>query len=218
MTRALIAGMLGLALAASVAAQNPPAHGRLFRPQDLGQLEGPDRDVWQRPDQIMDELGIAEGSRVADVGAGSGWFTIRLAKRVGPNGLVIFEDIQRQMIDSISRRVEREGLQDRTRGLLGLATDPRLPSASLDAILMVDAYHELVDPVAILRNLRQSLKPSGLIGIVNFKKDGGGPGPDMQERVDPERVIRDAETAGLKLVKRPAFLPYQYMLVFAAKT
>ena len=77
-----------------VGAQTRPRHGRLFAPHDLGLLEGPDRDLWQMPGPIMDALGIAEGSVVADLGAGGGWFTIRLARRVGPNGLVYAEDIR----------------------------------------------------------------------------------------------------------------------------
>ena len=74
-------------------------HGRLFPPQDLGLLEGPDRDAWQKPDQIMDALAIADGSAVADIGAGAGWFTIRMARRVGPNGIVYAQDVQRQALD-----------------------------------------------------------------------------------------------------------------------
>ena len=189
-------------------------HGRLFQPKDLGLLEGPDRDAWQRPDQIMDELGIAEGSVVADLGAGGGWFTIRLARRVGPNGKVYAEDIQREMIEAMTRRVERLGLRDRVTLQLGKATDPELPAGALDAALIVDAYHEMAQPVALLRNLAQSLKATGRIGIVNFTKEGGGPGPRMEERVDAERVIRDAQAAGLQLTSRPNFLRYQYMLVF----
>ncbi len=87
-------------------------HGRLFQPQDLGKLEGPDREAWQRPELIMDALGIGDGSVVADLGAGGGWFTVRLAKRVGPNGVVYAEDIQPQMIEAIQRRVQREGLRN----------------------------------------------------------------------------------------------------------
>jgi len=206
---AVAALALGL-LIAPVAGQ----HGRLFQPKDLGLLEGPDRDAWQRPDQIMDELGIAEGSVVADLGAGGGWFTIRLARRVGPNGVVYAEDIQREMIDAMTRRVERLGLRDRVRFQLGKASDPELPAAALDAALIVDAYHEMEQPVTLLRNLARSLKATGLIGIVNFTKEGGGPGPPMEERVDAERVIRDAQAAGLRLTSRPNFLRYQYMLVF----
>ena len=100
---------LGL-LTAAADSQQRQQHGKLFPPENLPELEGPDRDVWQRPDQIMDALNIAEGSVVADLGAASGWFTIRLARRVGPNGRVYAEDIQPQMIEVIKRRVPRENL------------------------------------------------------------------------------------------------------------
>jgi predicted methyltransferase len=208
--RALFAVIaLGALLAAEAAAQ----HTRLFRPEKLGELEAPDRDEWQRPDKIMDALGVAEASVVADLGAGSGWFTIRLANRVGPNGKVFAEDIQRPMIQAIKVRVERMGLKDRVTPVLGTPNDPRLP-APVDAVLIVDAYHEMENPVVLLRTVAKSLKPKGRIGIVQHTKDGGGPGPAMDERVDPEVVIRAAQAAGLVLRSRETFLKYQYMLVF----
>jgi tRNA A58 N-methylase Trm61 len=161
----------------------------------------------------MDALGVAEASVVADLGAGSGWFTIRLADRVGPNGKVFAEDIQRPMIQAIKVRVERMGLKDRVTPVLGTATDARLPEP-VDAVLIVDAFHEMENPVLLLRNVAASLKPKGRIGIVQHTKDGGGPGPAMDERVDPEVVIRAAQSAGLVLRSRETFLKYQYMLVF----
>jgi predicted methyltransferase len=190
-------------------------HGRLFPPQDLGLLEGPDRDAWQRPEQIMDHLRIAEGSVVADLGAGGGWFTIRLANRVGPNGKVYAEDVQPEMINSINRRVEREGLVSRVETVLGTSVDPQLP-APVDVVLIVDAYHEMDEPVTLLRNVRTSLKPGGRVGIVEFTKAGHGPGPPLEERVDPEKVIADARAAGLRLESRGNFLRYQYLLMFVA--
>ena len=218
MARQTVAILL-LALAGSaVAVAQQQQHGRLFPPENLGLLEGPDREVWQRPDQIMDALRIADGSVVADLGAGSGWFTIRLARRVGPNGKVYAEDIQREMFESIDRRRKREGLRW-VEPILGTAADPGLPTGKLDAALIVDAYHEMEEPVVLLRNVAKSLKvatslkPGGRLGIVNFTKAGFGPGPPMDERVDPEAVIRDAEAAGLRVVARPDFLPFQYMLV-----
>jgi predicted methyltransferase len=204
--------LAGLALLpAPIAAQ----HARLFQPKDLGLLEGPDRDAYQRPDQIMDALLIGEGSHVADLGAGGGWFTVRLARRVGPNGRVYAEDIQSEMIGAIDRRVEREGLQKVVRTVLGTQTDPKIPEL-LDAALIVDAYHEMEQPVALLRNLAKSLKPTGIIGIVNYKKDenAAGPGPKLEERVDPEKVIRDARAAGLELRKEEKFLRYHNFLIF----
>jgi len=200
---------------AAVAGQQRQQHGKLFPPENLGQLEGPDRDVWQRPEQIMDALNIAEGSVVADLGAASGWFTIRLARRVGPNGRVYAEDIQPQMIEAIKRRLPLENPNNNVVVRLGTAADPGRPVGALDAVLISDAYHEMEQPVALLRNAARALKPDGRIGIVEFSKAGGGPGPEMNERVDPERVIREASEAGLRLIAQPDILRYQYLLVFA---
>ena len=199
----------------TVSAQQPRTHGRLFPPQDLGLLEAPDRDQWQRPDRIMDALAIADASVVADVGAGSGWFTIRLARRVGPQGMVFAEDVQQEMLSAISRRVQREGLGN-VRPVMGRDSDPRLPANTLDAVLLVDAYHEIEDRVTFLSNIAQSLKPQGRIGVIDFKLNGGGgPGPDAEERVSPDVVTNDATRAGLRLVASETFLPYQYFLIFA---
>jgi predicted methyltransferase len=213
LTRLVLACVSAAALSAAASAQQQE-HLRLFRPEDLGLLEPPDRDVWQRPEEIMDALQIAEGSVVADLGAGSGWFTIRLARRVLPTGKVYAEDIQQPMVSAMNLRIKREGLEKIVTTVLGTASDPRLPPNALDAVLIVDAYHEMEDPVVLLRNVGASLKPGGRLGIVNFTKEGFGPGPPMEERVDPERVIRDAEAAGLRLNSRPEILPYQYLLVF----
>lgn len=192
----------------------PKPHGRLFPPQDLGLLEAPDRDIWQHPDQIMDTLGVAEASVVADIGAGAGWFTIRLARRVGPNGVVYAEDVQPEAVTAISRRVNAEGLLN-VRPRLGKRSDPGLPAATLHAALMVDAYHEIEeDRITFLRNLAKSLRPDGRIGVVDFKLEGGGPGPPTDERVKPEVVVQDAARAGLRLLSQETFLPYQYFLVF----
>lgn len=210
----LVAALLIAADVGPLAAQNVAGrHGGLFPPQDLGLLEAPDREAWQKPDEIMDALGIADGSRVADIGAGAGWFTIRLARRVGPNGMVIAQDVQRQMLEAVRRRVAREGLLNvETR--LGSDSNPNLPSGSLDAVLVVDVYSEVNDRVTFLRNLSAALKPAGRIGIVNYKPGRGGPGPSPAEgeRVSADAVEQDAQAAGLKVVGRQTLL-YQYLLV-----
>lgn len=197
----------------SQAQTRPKPHGRLFPPQDLGLLEAPDRDIWQHPDQIMDTLGVAEASVVADIGAGSGWFTIRLARRVGPNGIVYAEDVQPEAVTAISRRVNAEGLLN-VRPRLGKGSDPGLPAGTLHAALIVDAYHEIEDRITLLRTLAKSLRPEGRIGVVDFTLQGGGPGPPMEERVKPELVVQDAARAGLRLLSQETFLPYQYFLIF----
>jgi predicted methyltransferase len=194
----------------------PQQHRRLFPPQDLGLLEAPDRDIWQHPDQVMDKLGIAEAAVVADIGAGAGWFTIHLARRVGPNGTVYAEDVQSEMLAAIFRRVNALGLTN-VKPILGKDNDPQLPAQALDAALMVDAYHENDDPrqrVSLLRNLAKALRPGGRFGLIDFKLEGSGPGPANNERVSPETVIQEATTAGLQLVAHETFLPYQYFLIF----
>jgi predicted methyltransferase len=199
--------------------QKPP---RLFQAQDLGLLEAPDRDQWQKPDQIMDALGIAEGSVVAELGAAGGWFTLRLARRVGPNGLVYAEDIQPPMLDAISRRMQNENVSN-VRTVLGAPSDPRLP-ARIDAALISDAFHEMDDPadrsviVTLLRNAGQSLKPQGRLGIVDWTPGGGGPGPAANQRADPDVIIRAARAAGLQLVSREDYPPFMYLLVFGRAT
>lgn len=193
------------------AAQSKPK-GHLFPPQDLGLLDAQDRDQWQKPDLIMDALGIADGAAVADLGAGGGWFTIRLARRVGPNGVVYAEDIQPQMLEAIGRRMRQEGLTN-VRTVLGTPNDPRLPSG-IDAVLIVDAYHEMEDPVTLLANVARALKPQGRIGLVDFTAGDGGPGPRRDERINPEAVIKAAAAAGLQLIAREMVPPFQFLLVF----
>jgi ubiquinone/menaquinone biosynthesis C-methylase UbiE len=211
---ALLVALSFLCLGSSVVAQSP-SRSRLFPPGDLGQLEGPDRDEWQQPERVMDALGIADGSHVADLGAGGGWFTIRLAKRVGPNGIVYAEDVQQAMIEAIRRRVEREGLQN-VHTILGGFVDPILPAHDVQAALLVNLYPQIGDPVALLKNVRTSLTANGRLGIVDFKPGQFGPGPD-ENRAAPETIIRDANAAGLRLVSHETFLRYQYLLIFTAK-
>ena len=211
--RAALLAAAALAAVASLPLDAQDRPRRLFPPEELGVLEGPDRDAWQKPELVMDALGIGERSAVADVGAGGGWFTVRLARRVGPNGVVYAQDAQQLMLDSISRRVVREGLAN-VRYIHGDRLDPKLPREALDAVLMVDTYHEFENPVALLRGVGVALKPAGRVGIVNFRSDGGGPGPDFSERVKEERVVQQAAEAGLRLLGRETFLEFQYFLIF----
>jgi precorrin-6B methylase 2 len=217
--RTLLAVLLAAAsLAAASAFQaSPPGrgdtHARLFPPEQLGLLEAAGREEWQQPQRVMDSLGIYDGARVADIGAGGGWFTIRLANRVGPNGKVYAEDIQPRMIESINRRVAREGLTN-VEPILGTPSDPQLPPG-LNAVLMVDTYPQIREPIAVLQRIAASLAPNGRLGIVDFKLDGaGGPGPELEDRIGPEAIKEHAAAAGLKLQRHETYLKYQYLLVF----
>jgi ubiquinone/menaquinone biosynthesis C-methylase UbiE len=221
--------LLALALASASATPAPPVattpdqtkpRGHLFPPQELGLLATPDRDQWQDPDLIMDELKIFDGAVVAELGVGGGWFTVRLARRVGPNGVVFAEDIQPLMIEATRRRVQQENLGN-VRTVLGTPRDPRLPpGVQLDAALIVDAFREMEDPadptaiVTLLRNVTRALKPDGRLGIVDFLPGGGGPGPAPDERVDIEQAIETARAAGLQLLSRHRVPPFQFLLVF----
>jgi SAM-dependent methyltransferase len=184
---------------------------RLFPPLSLGVLEGPDRVLWNKPDLIMDALNIADGSVVADLGAGGGWFTVRLARRVGPKGLVYAEDIQPEMIEAIKQKVQRENLTN-VRTLLGTPKDSRLPYG-LDAVVIMGSYNEMEDPVALLKNAAASLKPQGRIAVVEYTAGAGGPGPDPDQRVSPETVIKGATAAGLLVISQDPVPPFMYMII-----
>jgi SAM-dependent methyltransferase len=196
------------------AQQSAPRQGRLYPATDLGLLESPDRAAWQKPELIMDALRIAENATVADIGAGAGFFTVRLAGRVGPNGIVYAEDIQQEMLESIKRRVSREGLKNVVTRL-GTDTDAKLPRGALDAVVVVDVYQEVEEEpsrIRLLRHLADTLKPNGRIGIVNYKPGEGGPGPDPQRRLERSVVEAEVRAAGLRVLDG-ATLPFQYLLV-----
>lgn len=196
----------------SVSLQPPETDTQeLTKPEDLLLSEQPDRADWQKPEQVMDELRIADGDAVADIGAGSGWFTIRLAERVRERGVVYAQDVQAGMLAAITRRVGREGYRN-VQVVQGDGNTTRLPLNALDAVLVVDVYGEIDDPVSFLRGLTESLKPHGRIGIVNYKPGQGGPGP--ARRIAQSVVEKNAGAAGLKVVSTMD-LRYQYLVVLA---
>ena len=167
------------------------------------------------PTRSWTRCNVADGSTVADIGAGAGWFTIRLAQRVGPKGLVYAQDLQRLMLDAIKRRVQREGLEN-VRDEAGARQRSESPGQGArrdpDGRRLSGGRG---DRVAYLRNLASALKPTGRIGIVNWKPGRGGPGPDeANERVERSVVEADAAAAGLRVLASEN-LPYQYLLVLA---
>jgi SAM-dependent methyltransferase len=211
---ALIAALSAAAALHAAPQKAAPPRRALFPPLDFGLLEAPDRAAWQKPEQIMDTLGIADGGVVADIGTGSGWFTIYLARRVGPNGVVYAEDVQRESLEATRRRVTREGLRNVV-VVRGSETDPNLPAGEIDAALVVDVYPEVDDRVSLLRNLARAIKPNGRIGVVNYKPGLVGPGPD-DVRVAPSVVEADARAADLRVLSSED-LPYQYLLVLGRR-
>lgn len=125
-----------------------------------------DRDTWQRPDEVMEALGLGAGSRVADVGCGEGWFVVRLAERVGPGGRVYGVDVDQRALERLRRTVEREGLEQ-VEIVLGATDDPRLPDGELDAVLIVNAYHEMQEYDAMLAAIYRALRPGGRLALID---------------------------------------------------
>jgi predicted methyltransferase len=166
-----------------------------------------ERDRWQRPAEVMDALEIAAGSRVADVGAGGGYFTFHLAARVGPAGKVYAEDILEDVVEKIRKRAARERLAQ-IQAIFGTEESPRLPEGELDAILVVNAYHEMQRSEAMMRAFSRALKPGGRLGILDVDTETGKPREQYHSahRIPKKLVIEDAARQGLRLVsEKPGF-------------
>jgi SAM-dependent methyltransferase len=160
---------------------------------DLSIFEYPDRDKKLQIDRVMDLLGITPGKNVADIGAGSGWFTVRASRRVGPAGLVIAEDINPLAVEYIGKRVLNENLTN-VRTVLGGPDDPRLPSGSVDAVLLLKVYHEIAHPVPTMKVLQKALRPGAKVGIID--RNGNGADHGLNDDV----VKKEMGEAGYKLV------------------
>jgi ubiquinone/menaquinone biosynthesis C-methylase UbiE len=177
---------------------------------DLSIFDSPGREERLQINRVMDVLGIAPGKVVADVGAGSGWFTVRAARRVGGGGLVYAVDINPEAIRYVEQRAKKEELRN-VKTILGKADDPMLPAGSLDAVLLLKTYHEVAQPIALLQNLRAALRPGAKVGVI----DRNGNGED--HGVERDVVIREAKASGYKLVQQYDFVKgdkMDYFLVF----
>jgi predicted methyltransferase len=182
--------------------------------QGAAWLERADRDEEQRPDEVIRTMGLRDGEVVADLGAGSGYFTRRLAQAVAPSGRVYAVDIQPEMIALLKSNLEKAGIGNVV-PVLGTADDPKLPAGALDWILLVDVYHELQQPKAVLARMREALKPTGRVALVEYRLEGLT-ALHIREahRMSPEQVLSEWEPAGFRLVKRHEFLPTQHFFVF----
>jgi SAM-dependent methyltransferase len=173
------------------------------------EFDDPSRDAWQKPDEVLDALHLQRTDKVADIGAGTGYFSVRIAKHV-PDGKVFAVDIEPEMVRYLGARAKREHLNV-VIPVQASADSPNLPEP-VDLVLIVDTYHHMQNRVAYFSKLRQSLRPNGRIAIIDFKVDAPE-GPAAQFRNPPEKVTTELEQAGYTLVASHPFLPMQYFLV-----
>jgi SAM-dependent methyltransferase len=221
--RLRIPALAALAVAAAVVAaaaqagSRHPVSGRVIAHvmgyEGAAWLERPEREREEAPSKAIAALDIRPGQVVADVGAGSGYYTTRLAEKVGPTGKVFATDLQPQMIALLNARVAKERLTQ-VEVVRATETDPRLPAGQLDLILMVDVYHELARPQEMLRQLRSALKPDGRLVLIEFRKEDAG----VPIREDHKMSVREArlelEAEHYRFDRVIDVLPWQHILVF----
>jgi SAM-dependent methyltransferase len=179
-------------------------HERFGNPENLqeyiSRLDDPGRDEWQKPDEVLRALEPRPGGVIGEIGAGSGYFTLRLARCAGH---VFASDADPRLVEILRERIAAAGARNVT-PVLGLPEDPFLPSGRCDLIVSVNAYHHFPEPRTYLRRIRRALRPSGRIALVDF-----------HEKVDKSKVLRAGKAAGLRVVAEHDFLPQQHFVIFS---
>ncbi len=205
----LFVASLSAAQAASPA-QSPKRPTSTPYTGDLSIFDSPGRDQRLQIDRVMEILGITSGKAVADIGAGSGWFTVRAARRVGSSGTVYAVDINPEAIRYIDSRVRKDSLTN-VKTILSKSDDPLLPAGTIDSVLLLKTYHEIADPIKLLENLRPALKPGARLGIID--REGNGTDHGVSRKV----VVAEAAKAGYRLLQTYDFVKadgMDYFLVF----
>lgn len=219
----VIAVSVALVIVAGVfveAQRRHPVSGRIFAPvMGVGGaqwLERPEREDEEAPSKALDALELKPGMVVADIGAGSGYYSSRIAKRVGPTGRVYATDIQPGMIALLDRRIKSEGLGNVT-AVLGGMDDPKLPPASIDLAIMVDVYHELQEPQLFLQRLKEAFKPGGRLVLLEFRKEDPKVPILEVHKMSVAEVKQELEAEGYALDKVIDVLPWQHIIVLRVK-
>jgi len=210
------ATIVSLGLAAFAQATHPVSGRRIANVmghEGAAWLERPEREQEEAPGKAIAALGIRPGDAVADIGAGSGYYTLRLADAVGPRGRVYATDIQPQMLALIKTKLDGVS-PGNVELILGTETDTRLPAAAVDTALMVDVYHELAQPQTFLRSLKRALKPDGRLVLIEFRKED----PSVPIRAEHKMSVREArmelEAEGFRFDRVVDVLPWQHILIF----
>ena len=198
---------------AGSAAQSTPRKTSTPYTGDLTIFDAPGREQRLQINRVMDMLGIEPGKNVADIGAGSGWFTVRAARRVTASGTVYAVDINPEAIHYIEQRAKKEQLQN-IKTILSNPNDPKIPADSIDAVLLLKTYHEVAHPVVLLRNLHSSLRPGAKIGVIDRNGNGENHG------ISKDVIVGEAAQAGYELRDSQDFVKadgVDYFLIFIAK-
>ena len=202
-----------LGLSVSLAsAQKGHEHHPMLIDQYIARLEDPKRDDWQKPEAVLKALNLREGQVIADIGAGSGYFTLRLAHAVGEKGRVFAVDVEEGMVAHLQQRLATENIKN-VHAMKVPLHDPLLIDGSLDVAFVCDVYHHIEERDGYLRKLRKALKPNGRVVIVDFYQKETPIGPPMSMRLSEETVQKELLAAGLKVTETLTFLPYQYILI-----
>jgi len=202
---------------AGVAQQVHPVTGRRIA-QVMG-IGGADwlvrseRETEEAPDAALDAIGIPRGATVADVGAGVGYFTWRLAERVGPSGKVYANDIQQVMLEKLRGNMEARHLTN-VQTVLGAEDDPKLPAGAVDVILLVDVYHEFSEPQKMLQKMRQALKPDGRLVLLEYRKEDPSIPIRPEHKMSADEVRAEVQPEGFRFEKNLTTLPRQHILIF----
>jgi ubiquinone/menaquinone biosynthesis C-methylase UbiE len=195
---------------------HPITHRRIAQVMGSGGadwLVRPEREAEEHPDEALDALKIPTGAAVADVGAGVGYFTWRLAERVGPSGVVYGEDIQPEMLDQLRKNMQGRHL-DNVHAVLGTIVDAKLPKGSLDLVLLVDVYHEFSEPEKMLDSIRDSLKPGGRLVLLEYRGEDPKVAIKPEHKMTVEQVRAEVQPEGFKFERSIEVLPQQHIIVF----
>ncbi len=175
-------------------------------------LERRAREMEENPEGALDAVGIKPGMTVADVGAGIGYMTLRVAKRVGPSGTVYANDIQPEMLSQLQNNAASAKLSN-IRTVLGTSTDSKLPAGQMDLILLVDVYHEFSQPQKMLRSLREALKPDGRLVLLEYRKEDPSVPIRLEHKMSIQEVKTELEAEGFHLGQVIETLPRQHIFV-----
>ena len=217
---AIVAAALALTAPVHTSQGVHPVSGRKFAPvmgaSGAGWLERAEREAEEAPEAALDALNITKGSTVADVGAGSGYFTVRLSARVGAAGRVLATDLQPEMLDLLRTRLAERRITNVTL-IQGAIDDPKLPPSSIELALLVDVYHEFSAPQAMLRRIREALKPDGRLVLLEYRKEDPNVPIRFEHKMSVAEAKLEVEDEQFQLVAVDERLPRQHILIFARR-